>query len=312
MDAVDLRTAATLPADEVLHRLQTTPDGLTDDEAGARLAQFGPNQVDQHSTTVWEILGRQFQNPFLILLICAALLSLGLHDRSDAFIILGIIVLSVGLSFANEFSAAKAVDDLRARVSRTALVVRAGKARELKIAELVPGDVVRLVVGDIVPADLRLTDVNHLECDESALTGEAMPTQKTLPPIGSADTAQASVCCAYSGTIVKNGAATGVVVATGRAAALGSIAHQLSGSPPQTRKFAAAIVAAGAWANGHHHVSAEILAKYLKVTTEQIDAGARYAYATSMTTQLLQPTIDLAARYGYLKAPFPAAEFAHQ
>jgi Mg2+-importing ATPase len=234
MDALDLHTAATLAPGDLLLRLQTTPDGLTDDEAGARLRRFGPNQVDRHSTTVWEILGRQFQNPFLILLICTALLSFFLHDRPDAFIILAIILLSAGLSFVNEYSAEKAVADLRARVSRTALVVRAGKARQLKIAELVPGDVVRLVVGDIVPADLRLIDVNHLECDESALTGEALPAEKAVSPPGSADAGRALACCAYSGTVVKNGAASGVVVATGRAAALGSIAHQLAGSAPQT------------------------------------------------------------------------------
>jgi Mg2+-importing ATPase len=234
MQPIDLDDASALPPEEVLRRLQSTPDGLTDTEAERRLQQFGPNEIEKRSTSAWETLARQFQNPFLILLISAALLSLWLQDRSDALIILAIVVLSVGLSFVNEYNAAKAVDDLRARVSRTALVVRGGKAREVKVAELVPGDVVRLAVGDIVPADLRLITANHLECDESSLTGEALPAAKSPAPGSDVEGKLAYPCCAYSGTVVKNGAATAVVVVTGRAAKLGTIAHSLSGRPPQT------------------------------------------------------------------------------
>ncbi|HUZ50069.1 MAG TPA: magnesium-translocating P-type ATPase [Candidatus Dormibacteraeota bacterium] len=234
MQLVDLREAARIEPGEVLRRLETTTDGLSGVEASARLRRFGPNEIERRGTRAWEILWRQFQNPFLILLVGTALLSLWLHYRSDATIILAIVLLSVGLSFLNEYSAEKAVADLRARVSRTAVVVRDGKPRNVRVAELVVGDVVRLAIGDIVPADLRLVAVNHLECDESALTGEPYAAEKSPVPIGDDDTALAFACCAYFGTIVKNGAGSGVVVATGSAATLGSIAHKLSNRPPET------------------------------------------------------------------------------
>src|SRR5271166_6165191 len=230
---LDLRTAATLAPDEVLRQLGSSQDGLSSTEVQARLAQVGPNEIEKQRTSAWSVLARQFQNPFLILLIATALLSLGLQDSSDALIILVIIVLSVGLSFANEYSSEKAVNDLRARVSRKAVVTRDGKRETVNVTGLVPGDVVEIAVGDIVPADLRLLAVHDLECDESALTGEAMPTVKSvICPQG--ESALNLSCCVYLGTVVKNGAATGVVVATGRSCAYGSIAHELSRQPPQT------------------------------------------------------------------------------
>jgi len=299
MQPTDLREAATLQADDVLRRLETTPDGLTDSEAGSRLDRFGPNAIEQRGTNALGILGRQLGNPFLILLIVTTLLAFGLQDRSDAFIILAIVILSVGVSFANEYTAAKAVADLRARVSRTALTLRGGKACEVRVAELVPGDVVRLTVGDIVPADLRLIAVNHLECDESALTGEPLPAEKSLTPKSDTEGEQAFACCAYSGTVVRNGAASGVVVATGRAAALGEIAHQLSARPPQTafelglRDFSlllvrVTVVLAAAILLGRtllHHAWIESLLFALSI-------------AIGMTPQLLPAIVSVSLSYG--------------
>ena len=233
MTAPDLRASAALEPDEVLRRSGSSKDGLSSAEAQARLRRVGPNQIEQQKTTAWSVLARQFQNPFLILMIGTALLSLWLHDSSDAAIILVIIFLSVGLSFANEYSSAKAVDDLRARVQRKALVIRDGKRETINVTELVPGDVVEIAIGDIVPADMRLIEVHDLECDESALTGEAMPAVKSLTCKPDESSLNLS-CCAYLGTVVKNGAATGVVVATGRACAYGSIAHELLRQVPQT------------------------------------------------------------------------------
>ena len=138
------------------------------------------------------------------------------------------------MSFINEYRSEEAVADLRARVRREAMVTRDGKLTPVPVADLVPGDVVELAVGTIVPADLRLLDVNDLECDESALTGESVPAGKTAHPAASAESALELASCAFMGTIVKNGAAHGVVVATGRKAALGAIAKQLSTRPPQT------------------------------------------------------------------------------
>ena len=231
-EPLDLKTASTLPPEEVLRRLGTSVAGLSAADAQARLRDVGPNEIEESKPNPLATLARQFNNPFLLLLIATALLSLWLQDRSDALIILAIIVLSVGLSFANEFGSEKAVADLRARVQRKAVVVRDGKRESLDVAALVPGDIVQLAVGDIVPADMRLIDVRELACDEAALTGEALPAEKSIAADGGADSDY--VCCAYSGTVVTNGVATGVVVATGRSAAIGSIAHKLSERPPKT------------------------------------------------------------------------------
>ncbi|HVN68740.1 MAG TPA: magnesium-translocating P-type ATPase [Candidatus Binatia bacterium] len=232
MEALDLKTAMALTPDEVLRKLDSSLAGLTPVEAQARLRKTGPNEIEENKPSWPATLARQFNNPFLLLLVATAVLSLCLHDRSDALIILAIVVLSVGLSFANEFSSETAVADLRARVQRKAVAVRGGKRESVDVAELVPGDVVELAVGDIVPADLRLLDIRELACNEAALTGEAEPAEKSVAAGSAADSGLG--CCAYSGTVVTNGVATGVVVATGRSTAIGSIAHKLSERPPQT------------------------------------------------------------------------------
>ncbi len=232
--SLDLTSAASLESDEALRRLDSSVVGLAGEEARRRLKTFGPNAVEAPRTTVFDILLRQLANPFLILLVSTAVLAFFLGDRSDALIILAIIALSVGLSFINEYRSEQAVADLRTRVRREAIVFRDGRPTPVPIADLVPGDVVELAVGSIVPADLRLLDVHDLECDESALTGESVPAEKTAHPAASIGSALDLPSCAYMGTVVKNGAAHGVVVATGRKAALGGIAKQLATRPPQT------------------------------------------------------------------------------
>jgi Mg2+-importing ATPase len=231
---LDLRVFAAAPAADVFGRLETSPSGLSTTEAEARLEHYGRNTVEQRRATPWGVLVRQLANPFLILLVATALVSLWLHDSSDAVIILFIIVLTVGLSFVNEYASERAVADLRARIARRAVVLRDGNLQNVDVRDLVPGDVVKVSVGDIVPADLRLTEVRDLECDESALTGEPMPAPKSASPCTAPESALDLASCAYSGTVVKNGTATGVVVATGRAAVFGTIAHELSRHPPQT------------------------------------------------------------------------------
>lgn len=232
--SLDLTTAASLECDEVLGRLDSSATGPAGEEARRRLGTFGPNAVEAPRTTAFDILRLQLANPFLILLVSTAFLAFFLGDRSDALIILAIIALSVGLSFINEYRSEQAVADLRARVRREATVVRDGELAAVPVADLVPGDVVELAVGSIVPADLRLLDVHDLECDESALTGESVPAEKTAHPAAATGSALELASCAFMGTVVKNGAAHGVLVATGRKAALGGIAKQLSTRPPHT------------------------------------------------------------------------------
>ena len=229
-----LEQAAALDPAALLERMGTSSAGLSSDEAARRLLTDGPNEIDGKRTSAFGVLARQFKSPFLILLIATALLALLLRDSSDALIILGIVVLSVGLSFVNEYRSERVADDLRARVQRKSIAVRDGKPLEIVATDLVPGDVVCLSVGDVVPADVRLIEVRGFECDESVLTGEALAQAKSAIPCEGGEPDAPRACCAYSGTVVTNGFARGVAVTTGRRTRLGSIAGRLRQRPPET------------------------------------------------------------------------------
>jgi P-type Mg2+ transporter len=230
---LELHEAARLAVDEVFVRLNTSRDGLASSEAARRLAQFGPNALLGHTTGPLDVLIGQLKNPLLLLLAATAIIALVLHDRTDAAIILGIVVLSVGLGFVNEYRAVRAIADLRAHVRHTARALRDGISSRVDATSLVPGDIVALNVGDIVPADLRLLDTQGLACDEAMLTGESMPAEKS----DAADFAGASVTlrsCALMGTIVRAGSASGIVVATGGNTEFGSIAARVGAAMPET------------------------------------------------------------------------------
>jgi Mg2+-importing ATPase len=154
-------------------------------------------------------------------------------DPTDAIIIAVIVALSVGLGFVNEYRAAMAVQQLHERVRRQAVVWRDGRQRNVDVTELVPGDVVALRIGDIVPADIRLLEADQLECDESVLTGESLPVSKDVAPVaGGAEPDLSS--CVFMGTIVQQGSGRGVLVGTGASTSFGKIASGLADRPPET------------------------------------------------------------------------------
>ena len=179
-------------------------------------------------------LGRQLRSPILILLFVTAGVSIFLGESTNAVIIAVILLASVGLGFVNEFRAERAADALHDQIRHVAVTLRDAAAVEVDVTELVPGDVVRLAIGSVVPADLRLLTAADLACDEGILTGESMPTAKSIAPV----TASAGVgdlsSCALMGTIVQSGSGTGVVVATGGRAEFGRIALGLVTALPQT------------------------------------------------------------------------------
>ena len=145
-----------------------------------------------------------------------------------------IVALSVGLGFVNEYRSARAVAALHADIHYEALVRRGAAETRVDVTTLVPGDVVALRVGDVVPADVRLVEVNGLECDEAVLTGESLPAPKSTAPDPPSDSAVDLPSCAFMGTIVHQGSGEGVVVATGMATAFGKIALGLGERPAET------------------------------------------------------------------------------
>ncbi|TFD18282.1 magnesium-translocating P-type ATPase [Cryobacterium sp. TMT2-23] len=225
---------ASRPPEQVLADLGSSPDGLSDDEATRRLTEFGPNAVRTHAARAWPVLVRQLRSPILILLFLTAALSLFLGDVTNSIVIAVILVASVGLGFVNEFRAEQAVESLHSRVSRRAVVVRDGAARQIDVVELVAGDVVHLGLGSIVPADIRVLRSEDLLCDESILTGESLPVEKNPTPVP-ADAAPGDLAsCVLMGTVIQTGSCMGVVVATGGRAEFGRIALGLGETQPQT------------------------------------------------------------------------------
>jgi P-type Mg2+ transporter len=231
---LDLAEAAGLPPGDVLARLGSGPAGLSSAEAVQRLRRCGPNALGTHRVRPAAVLFRQLRNPILLLLLGAALVSGLTGGGTNALIIAVIVGLSVGLGFFNEYRAETAMAALRAQIRHEAEVRRDGQASRVPVLDLVPGDVVSLRIGDIVPADLRLLTVDELECDEGVLTGESMPAVKTADAVARHHQGQDQPGCGFMGTVVHQGSATGVVVMTGAGTAFGQIAAGLADKPGQT------------------------------------------------------------------------------
>lgn len=203
-------------------------DGLSTTEAQRRLAEFGPNAIHAHRFTIFGLLLRQFKNPILILLSVAAALSATLGDHGNALTIAVILAVSVLLSLNTEYRAEKASADLQKRATHSCAVKRDGGFIQVEVTQLVPGDLVRLTLGAVVPADLRLVEVQDLEIDESIVTGESMPVSK------SSDVGDPTENCALMGTVVRAGSGLGLVVRTGGSTEFGEIAKRLSEQVPET------------------------------------------------------------------------------
>jgi P-type Mg2+ transporter len=226
--------AAALTSAELLDRLGVTPGGLTAAEAAGRLTTCGPNAVRTHHARALGVLGRQLRSPLLILLAVTAVVAFFLGDRPDAVIIGVILVASVGLGFVNEYRAERAAEALHSRVRHTTVTLRSGQLVQVDVTELVPGDVVRLHLGEVVPADIRLLTTVGLQCDESVLTGESLPVDKTVAPVTAGGDLAGLTCCALMGTVVHAGSGDGVVVATGGRAEFGRVALGLGERQPET------------------------------------------------------------------------------
>ncbi|MGN6273425.1 MAG: magnesium-translocating P-type ATPase [Protaetiibacter sp.] len=230
--AVDRAAAETV--DAVLTALDARREGLSSDDAARRLEQFGPNVLRTHRARPWGVLGRQLRSPILILLFVTAGVSVFVGEAGSAAIIAVILVASVGLGFVNEYRAERAADALHDQLRHQIAVVRDGEPMELDITELVPGDVMNLATGCVVPADARLLTAHNLSCDEGIVTGESLPTAKSIDPVPAGTGIAELHCCVLMGTVVQSGAGTAIVVATGTRTEFGRIAAGLAAPQPQT------------------------------------------------------------------------------
>jgi Mg2+-importing ATPase len=180
------------------------------------------------------VLGRQLRSAVLGLLAATAVVSFFLGDSKQAIIIGVILAASIGLGFVNEYRAERASAALHSAVHHTAVVRRDGRFDRVDVNELVPGDVIRLALGEAVPADVRLIDVNGLECNESILSGESAASEKSLQPTNAVAGLTDSTDLAFMGTIVSAGDGLGVVYASGANTEFGRIAAGLGERQPET------------------------------------------------------------------------------
>lgn len=204
--------------------------GLSTDEASRRLVQYGPNRLlAARKRSVWMRLLMQFHNILLYVMMGSAVITAFLGHWVDTGVLMTAVVINAIIGFIQEGKAESALDAIRNMLSPHAMVVRDGVAQEIDAANLVPGDLVQLVSGDRVPADLRLVKVKELRVEEAALTGESLPVEKITDAVSADAPLGDRHCMAYSGTVVVYGQATGVVVETGVRTELGKINQMLSG-----------------------------------------------------------------------------------
>ena len=231
---VPLARAASSSSGQLLAQLATSPQGLSTAEAASRREAYGPNAFPAHRVSAWKILERQLGNAVLLLLAGTAIVSAFLGDTTQSIIIGIILVISVGLGFINEYRAERATQALHSRVQHSAVARRDGRYVKLDVTDLVPGDVIRLTLGEAVPADVRLLEVQGLECNEGLLTGESAAAVKSAEPVPPGTALAECSDLAFMGTIVSSGEGTAVVYATGSGAEFGKIAAGLGTTPPET------------------------------------------------------------------------------
>ncbi len=222
----------TLSLQESVEKLQTDIErGISEEEARERLVTVGQNVIERsRRLSLFFILLSQFKSPLILILLLASGITFSIGHYRDAFFILAAVLVNTVLGFYQEFKAEKALAELKTYLKQRSRVIRDGKEREIDAAQIVPGDCVRLMQGDRIPADGRLAFVNDFQVDEAILTGESLPVSKSISrsPLAAALGDQRSMV--FAGTLVTQGIGTAIVCRTGLSTELGNIAAMVSDS----------------------------------------------------------------------------------
>lgn len=202
IEAVDAKQAESTPPEELYSQLNTSADGLSANEAQQRLVDVGPNELTVEKTSALKQFLGYFWGPIPWMIEVAAILSLVNKDWMDFAIILALLLINAVIGFWQEHKASNALDALKAQLALQARAKRDGQWQELPARELVPGDIIRIRLGDVVPADTKLVEGDYLSIDQAALTGESLPVNKQPGDM------------AYSGSVAKQGEMVGLVTGT--------------------------------------------------------------------------------------------------
>ncbi|MCU0956677.1 MAG: HAD-IC family P-type ATPase [Hydrogenophaga sp.] len=213
---------------QVLAQLDSASLGLLTTEANDRLRRHGPNRLQMAEGPAWwrRVLA-QFNNLLILVLLAAVVVTALIGHLLDSAVILAVVLLNVSIGVLQEGKAEKALAAIRHLLAPHASVWRDGRLQDIDAADLVPGDVVQVASGDSLPADLRWLQINNLRVDESALTGESVPVEKAVAPVAADAALGDRLCMGYAGTLVTQGQARGVVVATAGATEMGRIGRLL-------------------------------------------------------------------------------------
>ena len=224
-----------LPVAQVLQALDTDArEGLSPDEAAARLRQFGPNRLELEAPSPWwRLLLAQFTDLLVLLLLAAAAISVAVGQMEDAVLIAVIVAANAGIGFFQELQAQQAIQALKQLTRPKAHVWRQGQLMEIAAEELVPGDLLELTAGTILGADARVVEASDLTADESPLTGESLPVEKRPEPVPEDAPLADRRSMLHAGTAVLTGRGRAVVVATGMETQLGRIARMVHQARPE-------------------------------------------------------------------------------
>ena len=215
--------------------LESGPGGLSSDRAAAQLALVGPNSVeDAPRLSALRLLLRQFESPLVLILAFAAAISLVLQQWVDAAIILAIVLGSSLLSFFQEYRASMAVEELKKRLALMCRVVRDGVEQTVPVSAIVPGDLILLSAGNLIPADGLVIEAEDFLVSEASMTGESFPVEKRPGMIPPDAPIAARTNAVFLGASVRSGTAKVLAVRTGRQTEFGAIAGRLRARPPET------------------------------------------------------------------------------
>lgn len=222
--------------EDLLQAMQTTGEsGLSQTEAAKRLEQVGLNRIhDKEQVTPLGLFLDQFKSPIVLILLFATVLSAFLSDWVDAFIILLIVLGSALLSFSQEYNAHNAAEKLRGQISLKTTVLRDGQPVSIPTEDVVPGDIVLLSAGSLIPADGVVLEANDFFVNQAVLTGETFPVEKAPGAVPESASLAQRTNVVFMGTSVRSGSAKVLIMETGAKTAFGQIAHRLSLRPPET------------------------------------------------------------------------------
>lgn len=212
--------------DDVLKNLATSAQGLSYAEASKRLHEYGPNQLRDTTITWFEILKNQLKNPFILIFIVIAAIYFFTQQYTESIILIIIMAINTAIGFYQEYQSNRAMELLKSYLLSKIVTHRDGKDDTIETNQLVPGDIIKLNAGDVVPADCRLIETENCTVDESMLTGESIPIKKMHELSDKKISAvYDAYTLAYAGTVVMDGNARAVVFATGKNTTMGSIAE---------------------------------------------------------------------------------------